>query len=76
VVSAIWGPGRNWKVQAEGGKDASESSLRLQSKGLGGIEKRDQLGNFVKDKDENLTSTNIMDPGVIRNEEGTRGRHR
>jgi hypothetical protein len=60
VVSAIWDPGRNWKVRAEGGKDASKSSLRLQSKGLGGIEKRDQLGNFVKDKDENLTSTQIV----------------
>jgi hypothetical protein len=41
---------------------------------VGGIEKRDQLGNYLKNKDENLTSTQILrwTPRVIRNDEGTR----
>lgn len=74
MVSAVWDPGRNWKVRAEGGKDASKSSLRLQSKERARGHKKTRSIRRLKDKDENLT-TNIMDPGVIRNDEATDGRN-
>jgi len=59
MVSAVWDPGRNWKVQAEG-KDASKSSLHcLQSKERARGHRKTRSIRKLKDKDENLTSTQI-----------------
>ena len=72
MVRAVWDPGRNWKVRAEGGKDASKSSKERAE----GHRKMRSIRK-LKGKDEKLTSscTNIMEPGVIRNDERKKERY-
>ena len=59
MVSTVWDPRRNWKVQAMGGKDTSESSLCLRSKKWARGHRKTKSAGRLKDKEEKLTSTQL-----------------
>jgi hypothetical protein len=53
-------PGRRVWLEASWGGEGKGEGGGLQSRGLGGIEKRDRLRNYIRDKDENFTSAQIL----------------